>query len=57
MTPRDFRIGYVDPFFVHPKDSNLLFVAGAKTGRDLAKLAQRMRASPAAATVVRLGTC
>ena len=32
MTPRDFRIGYVDPFFVHPKDPNLLFVAGAKTG-------------------------
>jgi photosystem II stability/assembly factor-like uncharacterized protein len=32
MTPRDFRIGYVDPFFVHPNDSNLLFVAGAKTG-------------------------
>ena len=32
MTPRDFRIGYVDPFFVHPQDSNLLFVAGAKTG-------------------------
>ena len=32
MTPRDFRIGYVDPFFVHPQDSKLLFVAGAKTG-------------------------
>jgi hypothetical protein len=32
LTPRDFRIGYVDPFFVHPKDPNLLFVAGAKTG-------------------------
>ena len=32
MTPRDFRIGYVDPFFVHPGDPNLLFVAGAKTG-------------------------
>jgi photosystem II stability/assembly factor-like uncharacterized protein len=32
MTPRDFRIGYVDPFFVHPEDPNLLFVAGAKTG-------------------------
>jgi hypothetical protein len=32
MTPRDFRIGYVDPFFVHPRDPNLLFVAGAKTG-------------------------
>ena len=31
MTPRDFRIGYVDPFFVHPK-IQLLFVAGAKTG-------------------------
>src|SRR5439155_330125 len=26
MTPRDFRIGYVDPFFVHPKNPNLLFV-------------------------------
>jgi len=32
MTPRDFRIGYVDPFFVHPKNPNLLFVGGAKTG-------------------------
>jgi len=32
LTPRDFRIGYVDPFFVHPHDPNLLFVAGAKTG-------------------------
>jgi len=32
ITPRDFRIGYVDPFFVHPKDPNLLFVAGARTG-------------------------
>ncbi len=32
LTPRDFRIGYVDPFFVHPNDPNLLFVAGAKTG-------------------------
>jgi len=32
MTPRDFRIGYVDPFFVHPDNPNLLFVAGAKTG-------------------------
>ncbi len=32
MTPRDFRIGYVDPFFVHPNDPNLLFVGGAKTG-------------------------
>jgi photosystem II stability/assembly factor-like uncharacterized protein len=32
MTPRDFRIGYVDPFFVHPNNPNLLFVAGAKTG-------------------------
>jgi len=32
MTPRDFRIGYVDPFFVHPANANLLFVAGAKTG-------------------------
>jgi photosystem II stability/assembly factor-like uncharacterized protein len=32
MTPRDFRIGYVDPFFVHPRNPNLLFVAGAKTG-------------------------
>lgn len=32
MTPRDFRIGYVDPFFIHPQDPKLLFVAGAKTG-------------------------
>ena len=32
MTPRDFRIGYVDPFFVHPNNGNVLFVAGAKTG-------------------------
>jgi hypothetical protein len=32
MTPRDFRIGYVDPFFVHPNNPDLLFVAGAKTG-------------------------
>jgi len=32
MTPRNFRIGYVDPFFVHPNNPNLLFVAGAKTG-------------------------
>lgn len=32
ITPRDFRIGYVDPFFVHPKNPELLFVAGAKTG-------------------------
>lgn len=32
LTPRDFRIGYVDPFFVHPNDPHLLFVAGAKTG-------------------------
>jgi photosystem II stability/assembly factor-like uncharacterized protein len=32
MTPRDFRIGYVDPFFVHPQNPNLLFVGGAKTG-------------------------
>jgi photosystem II stability/assembly factor-like uncharacterized protein len=32
MTPRDFRIGYPDPFFVHPRDPNVLFVAGARTG-------------------------
>jgi len=32
LTPRDFRIGYVDPFFVHPRNPNLLYVAGAKTG-------------------------
>jgi photosystem II stability/assembly factor-like uncharacterized protein len=32
MTPRDFRIGYVDPFFVHPNNADVLFVAGAKTG-------------------------
>jgi photosystem II stability/assembly factor-like uncharacterized protein len=32
LTPRDFRIGYVDPLLIHPRDSNLMFVAGAKTG-------------------------
>jgi BNR/Asp-box repeat protein len=32
LTPRDFRIGYVDPFFVHPNNPSLLFVGGAKTG-------------------------
>ena len=32
LTPRDFRIGYVDPILVHPLDGNVIFVAGAKTG-------------------------
>jgi photosystem II stability/assembly factor-like uncharacterized protein len=32
LTPRDFRIGYVDPLLVHPLQGDLLFVAGAKTG-------------------------
>ena len=32
LTPRDFRIGYVDPLLVHPRNGNLMFVAGAKTG-------------------------
>jgi len=32
LTPRDFRIGYVDPILVHPDNGNLLFTAGAKTG-------------------------
>ncbi len=32
LTPRDFRIGYVDPLLVHPRNPNLLFTAGAKTG-------------------------
>lgn len=32
LTPGDFRIGYVDPLLVHPRDGNLMFVAGAKTG-------------------------
>ncbi|HWP58025.1 MAG TPA: hypothetical protein VNL14_09075 [Candidatus Acidoferrales bacterium] len=32
LTPRDFRIGYVDPILVHPRQGNLLFTAGAKTG-------------------------
>ena len=32
LTPRDFRIGYVDPILVHPDNSSLLFTAGAKTG-------------------------
>lgn len=32
LTPRDFRIGYVDPLLVHPKDGDRLFVAGARTG-------------------------
>ena len=58
MTPRDFRIGYVDPFFVHPKDPNLLFVAGAKTGpAPGASSTPPTRASRAAATAARLGIC
>ena len=32
LTPRDFRIGYVDPILIHPRDGNLMFVAGGKTG-------------------------
>ena len=32
LTPRDFRIGYVDPILVHPGNGNLMFTAGAKTG-------------------------
>ncbi len=32
LTPRDFRIGYVDPLVVHPRNESLMFVAGAKTG-------------------------
>lgn len=32
LTPRDFRIGYVDPLLVHPFKPSLMFVAGGKTG-------------------------
>jgi photosystem II stability/assembly factor-like uncharacterized protein len=32
LTPRDFRIGYVDPILVHPRNGNLIFTAGARTG-------------------------
>jgi photosystem II stability/assembly factor-like uncharacterized protein len=32
LTPRDFRIGYVDPILVHPKNGALMFTAGGKTG-------------------------
>jgi photosystem II stability/assembly factor-like uncharacterized protein len=32
LTARDFRIGYVDSFLVHPRDSKLMFTAGGKTG-------------------------
>lgn len=32
LTPRDFRIGYVDPLLVHPRNGSLMFAAGAKTG-------------------------
>jgi photosystem II stability/assembly factor-like uncharacterized protein len=32
LTPRDFRIGYVDPILVHPRNPRLIFTAGAKTG-------------------------
>ena len=32
LTPRDFRIGYVDPILVHPRNPSLIFTAGAKTG-------------------------
>jgi photosystem II stability/assembly factor-like uncharacterized protein len=32
LTPRDFRIGYVDPLLIHPVDGRIMFVAGGKTG-------------------------
>lgn len=32
LTPRDFRIGYVDPLLLHPRNGSLIFTAGAKTG-------------------------
>lgn len=32
LTPRDFRIGYVDPLIVHPLKGDIMFTAGAKTG-------------------------
>lgn len=32
LTPRNFRIGYVDPLLVHPRDGTLMFTAGTKTG-------------------------
>jgi photosystem II stability/assembly factor-like uncharacterized protein len=32
LTPRDFRIGYVDSFLVHPRNARLMFTAGGKTG-------------------------
>ena len=32
LTPRDFRIGYVDPTLVHPRNDSLMFTSGAKTG-------------------------
>ena len=32
LTPRDFRIGYVDPLLVHPRNGSVIFTAGAKTG-------------------------
>lgn len=32
LTPRDFRIGYVDPILIHPRNGNLMFTGGAKTG-------------------------
>jgi photosystem II stability/assembly factor-like uncharacterized protein len=32
LTPKDFRIGYVDPILIHPRNGDLMFVAGAKTG-------------------------
>jgi photosystem II stability/assembly factor-like uncharacterized protein len=32
LTPRDFRIGYVDPLLIHPFKPSVMFVAGGKTG-------------------------
>jgi photosystem II stability/assembly factor-like uncharacterized protein len=32
LTPRDFRIAYVDPLVIHPRNGGLMFTAGAKTG-------------------------
>ena len=32
LTPRDFRIGYVDPILAHPRNASLIFTAGARTG-------------------------
>ncbi len=32
LTPRNFRIGYVDPILVHPDNGSLMFTGGARTG-------------------------